>query len=921
MKLNLFADPPLQPAIHGYTEGVSIAKGTVQHISCISTGGNPPATLTWYKNDQKINSTTKSSDKSVSAELNIVASAADNGARYRCEATNSATEVPLHEVITLDVNFAPEHVKIRQEPDKLRPGQRATLTCETSASKPPAHLTWWRSGIPVNTAPGATSNATRAGLYGGKVTSSSLTLDVTPDMNGLVYTCQATNEALQVSAHDATTLNIVYKPTFENEPPVGLRQVTAVEGEGTMIQLEPRANPPSMTFTWSKDGHPLAMNARVITDGATLNITTVRKEDAGTYSLEAVNSEGSTTAKIVLSVHYPPVILEIPRSVLVAESEDATISCTADGNPLVEANFQWKREDFDLASRTTQSFRNGTSYLRVIGTTTEDMGNFECHVSNGVGEPTMAKSMLLVKHKPKMDLSPSIAKAASNAGDMGRLICRAQGAPSVGFNWSREGSPIHPEVSDYFSVEYKEVDLLTYESALIIHKVRPSDYGGYECVARNEMGFATATIRLEVTSAPDPPLALSVLNVTHDSVRVSWKPGFNGGLKQSFKLRYRRTNTEDYAEVNVPLEETTEHTITGLTLATEYVFSVMAYNRLGKSAYLTDNVRAKTLNESPEAERERVLQAVLREQGDLPRVVIIAVSATAGLLVLINVALVLCFIQRKRRKRDEQTQAGASEQGSSKSATIEMYAPSSFNETVTGETLSSISEKSETYSNGEANEEFIEAGSKRAATTYLIDQVEPPAQYAYRPPPPQVGSATNTLTRHKPSPVPPQELDEQAVYVDSLRRNAYNHALGDKSGYNTPPPMQQLTPTEHMHPLAEPTYYISADSRYIYPPPPGGFGRPVGNGTLRHMVPPPDVTMSVHQHPGATPHQHPQGPMMPPVSVARNNGPITPAKMPSNPTPPHPHLSTFNPNMGHHHPPVSTATAEIRSLETEGHLV
>lgn len=42
--------------------------------------------------------------------------------------------------------------------------------------------------------------------------------------------------------------------------------------------------------------------------------------------------------------------------------------------------------------------------------------------------------------------------------------------------------------------------------------------------------------------------------------------------------------------------------------------------------------------------------------------------------------------------------AGMNEQSSNKSGTIEMYAPSSYNETVTGETLSSVSEKSETYS-------------------------------------------------------------------------------------------------------------------------------------------------------------------------------------------------------------------------------
>lgn len=36
-----------------------------------------------------------------------------------------------------------------------------------------------------------------------------------------------------------------------------------------------------------------------------------------------------------------------------------------------------------------------------------------------------------------------------------------------------------------------------------------------------------------------------------------------------------------------------------------------------------------------------------------------------------------------------------------------MYAPSSYNDTVTGETLSSVSEKSETYSNEGSNNDYV----------------------------------------------------------------------------------------------------------------------------------------------------------------------------------------------------------------------
>lgn len=50
--------------------------------------------------------------------------------------------------------------------------------------------------------------------------------------------------------------------------------------------------------------------------------------------------------------------------------------------------------------------------------------------------------------------------------------------------------------------------------------------------------------------------------------------------------------------------------------------------------------------------------------------------------------------------------AEASNQNS-KSATIEMYAPSSYNDTVTGETLSSVSEKSDSYSNEGSQPDYM----------------------------------------------------------------------------------------------------------------------------------------------------------------------------------------------------------------------
>lgn len=86
------------------------------------------------------------------------------------------------------------------------------MICDSSSSNPPAKLAWWREGIPV---PGL-FNSTKPGLHGGTVSSIELKLNISEQLNGIVYTCSARNEALERSVHDAITLEVLCKECHFN---------------------------------------------------------------------------------------------------------------------------------------------------------------------------------------------------------------------------------------------------------------------------------------------------------------------------------------------------------------------------------------------------------------------------------------------------------------------------------------------------------------------------------------------------------------------------------------------------------------------------------------------------------------------------------------------------------------------------------
>lgn len=61
-------------------------------------------------------------------------------------------------------------------------------------------------------------------------------------------------------------------------------------------------------YTWTKDGLPITQlsnsnpHDRIVSDGPVLNITKLSRHDAGTYTCEALNSQGGSIISINISV-------------------------------------------------------------------------------------------------------------------------------------------------------------------------------------------------------------------------------------------------------------------------------------------------------------------------------------------------------------------------------------------------------------------------------------------------------------------------------------------------------------------------------------------------------------------------------------------------------------------------------------------
>lgn len=241
---------------------------------------------------------------------------------------------------------------------------------------------------------------------------------------------------------------------FMNQPPVFIRPLKDLGEfeEGKNIHFEAQVNPvndPTMRVEWYKDGRPITASSRITAifnfGYVSLNIMHLRAEDAGTYTVRAVNRMGEAISSSTIRVHTgsqvtadlgiaeqqryiekveelegfrksqqrrhaqeapepiapPQFKTQIQNQIDMREGGhahfEARLEPTGDSTMRVE----WFKDGqpLEASSRSTTFFNFGYVALTIKQLTIYDAGTYTCRAFNSMGQDTTVAQLTVISKK------------------------------------------------------------------------------------------------------------------------------------------------------------------------------------------------------------------------------------------------------------------------------------------------------------------------------------------------------------------------------------------------------------------------------------------------------------------------------------------------------------------------------------------
>ncbi|KAF2357360.1 CD80-like immunoglobulin C2-set [Trinorchestia longiramus] len=377
-----------------------VMPGTREDVTCMASGGWPPARIIWLQDGQVVDANYKiNKKKGISHNaLEAGASSGDILSPFVCQASNNDITTPLMTTYTRNVTFGPLSVMVEVSAWPQVEGVEVYLRCTVVGSNPPAKVQWYQHRRPLTR---GTVNVTRVG----DVTISVLRLVPMRELHGRQIVCRAENPMVIRSAvEDIVTLDVSYRPNATVTLVWPQIERNLQEGTKLLLQCHVDANPSPQTFAWLHNGQKLTSNETLglLLTWSHLTLQRATRDWSGAYQCAAANVEGEATSNtVVVKIKYAPRCLSPPSFRGLALFDPAVIDCDVDADP-DNVTFRWTftkstgNDRFRLLPEHWYSSTKLRSTLKYVANTPGDFGEISCEATNAVGRQAVPCKTTLV---------------------------------------------------------------------------------------------------------------------------------------------------------------------------------------------------------------------------------------------------------------------------------------------------------------------------------------------------------------------------------------------------------------------------------------------------------------------------------------------------------------------------------------------